>query len=78
MFPILQMLVFVYAVGNEPRNLPLAIVNKELSLGDAARCHDLAVPGCDPPNLSCRFLNEISSVHVIPVCEISFSFFLVQ
>ncbi|XP_059481223.1 ABC transporter G family member 20-like [Neocloeon triangulifer] len=66
MFPILQLLIFVYAVGHEPRSLHLAVVNEELSLDNVTKCFELAEPGCDPPNLSCRFLNEINPEHIIP------------
>ncbi|CAB3377515.1 Hypothetical predicted protein [Cloeon dipterum] len=66
MFPILQLLVFVYAVGHEPRSLPLAIVNEELSFDNVTNCVGLAEPGCDPPFLSCRLMNEINPEQIVP------------
>lgn len=74
-FPILQICAFFLAIGHDPQNLALAVVNDEVPFREgsmpavrgagpayevADRCKGLVVPGCNMTRLSCRFLDSIS------------------
>lgn len=62
MFPIIHILIFVYALGRNPEGLQLGIVNSELA--NYADCQSYMLNNdknysCAFEKLSCNFLNEI-------------------
>ncbi|VEN54162.1 unnamed protein product [Callosobruchus maculatus] len=65
-FPILQISVFVKAVGDDVRSIPLAIVNDETMTTSCPNFNfkGTAVPyddGCHFSNISCRFLTYLDN-----------------
>lgn len=74
-FPLLQICAFFLAIGHDPQNLPMAVVNDEVPFRAGSvpatlnyeaedRCRGMSVPGCNMTRLSCRFLDTLSSTFV--------------
>lgn len=58
--PVVQVILFCTAIGGEPSNLPLAIVNDEIkNLTITNECN--FQPGCIFKNLSCRYLHHMDA-----------------
>ncbi|XP_071441927.1 ABC transporter G family member 20-like [Hetaerina americana] len=57
-FPFLTLCLFFTAVGHDPKNLPLAIVNEEAAFvnSTASDCADYVPNGCNYTSLSSRYL----------------------
>lgn len=82
-FPLLEIGAFFLAIGHDPQNLPLAIVNDEVPFRAGSipatfayesedRCKGLAVPGCNMTRLSCRFLDTFNPNFLRKVIFLSF------
>lgn len=64
LFPILQLTCFYLAIGGNPRNLNIGIVNQEVMNFEDCANHTMitAMPHddtCDLFKISCRFIDEL-------------------
>jgi hypothetical protein len=59
-FPLLQVSIFFLAVGFQPQNLTLAVVNQEVPY-DVLVGGCETIPGCNTTRLSCLYLQHLSS-----------------
>lgn len=64
LFPLLQCTCFYLAIGDNPKNLKLGIVNDEID--DYRQCYNQSLTttyvhdyDCDLTKVSCRYLNKI-------------------
>lgn len=66
-FPILEILAFLMAVGSDPKDIKLAIINDEARM---QQCSNYSIEGtavpysfsnCNFTNLACRFIDEIEN-----------------
>ncbi|XP_055525152.1 ABC transporter G family member 23 isoform X1 [Wyeomyia smithii] len=57
--PVMQVILFCLAIGRDPTNLNIAIVNGEMNASNSGECYFDA--GCSFTNLSCRYLNHLNT-----------------
>ncbi|XP_053682131.1 ABC transporter G family member 23 isoform X2 [Sabethes cyaneus] len=57
--PVMQVILFCLAIGRDPTNLNIAIVNGEMNTSSNGECYFDA--GCSFTNLSCRYLNHLNT-----------------
>ncbi|EDS41694.1 abc transporter [Culex quinquefasciatus] len=60
--PVMQVILFCLAIGRDPTNLPMAIVNGEMNATNMGDCYFDA--GCSFTNLSCRYLSHLNETIV--------------
>lgn len=60
--PVMQVILFCLAIGRDPTNLKMAIVNGEMNSTIGADC--AFDPGCSFTNLSCRYLSHLNTTIV--------------
>ncbi|XP_049278576.1 ABC transporter G family member 23 isoform X1 [Anopheles funestus] len=60
--PVMQVILFCLAIGRDPTNLKMAIVNGEMNSTIGEDC--AFDPGCSFTNLSCRYLSHLNTTIV--------------
>jgi len=61
LLPAIQVVFFCIAIGQEPKNLPLSVVNYESLSG----CPDSLPPSCNYTFLSCQYLYHLDKVDLL-------------
>ncbi|XP_046382481.1 ABC transporter G family member 23-like [Ischnura elegans] len=66
-FPFMTLVLFFVAVGHDPTNLPLAIVNEETAMINSTMsdCADYVQNGCNFTSLSCRYLHGLKQNNIV-------------
>lgn len=59
--PVMQVILFCMAIGRDPTDLKLAIVNHEMSYVNMSYQNCKYQPGCKFSNLSCRYLENLNN-----------------
>ncbi|XP_021710287.1 ABC transporter G family member 23 isoform X1 [Aedes aegypti] len=59
--PVMQVILFCLAIGRDPANLRMAIVNQEMNFTNGECIFDA---GCSFTNLSCRYMSHLNSTIV--------------
>ncbi|CAD7092081.1 unnamed protein product [Hermetia illucens] len=57
--PVVQIILFCYAIGHDPTGLPVAVANYELDSSHVAAQKCPTVMGCNYTYMSCRYLNML-------------------
>lgn len=57
--PVVQIILFCYAIGHDPTGLPVAVANYELDSSHIAAQKCPTVMGCNYTYMSCRYLNML-------------------
>lgn len=66
--PVVQIILFCYAIGHDPTGLKLAVANGELSEQMVIDQFCPVFSGCNQTHLSCRYLDMLKtnkSAHVV-------------
>lgn len=67
--PCLQIILFCWAIGHDPRGLKIAVSNHELSQSGFDDCP--VIDGCNYTLLSCRYLNVLrrKEIVIVSICR---------
>lgn len=73
--PVVQILLFCYAIGHDPTGLKLAVANHEMSEEMIMQQFCPVHAGCNQTMLSCRYLDMLvknKSMVVVSICNANY------
>lgn len=71
--PVVQIILFCFAIGHDPKGLQIAVSNHELTADMAENQYCPIEFGCNQTYLSCRYLNMLKNNKSVVIVSILYS-----